>query len=98
MPSATTSSSPATSSSSARVRSRLAFQPAYSPVGLAAWVYALFQDVSDSDGDPERVFPLDAMLDDIMMYWLPNAGPSSARFYWEALPRPCPRAGCQRHP
>lgn len=59
------------------------FALADSPVGLAAWVYALFQDVSDSGGDPERVFTLDAMLDDIMLYWLPNAGASSARLYWE---------------
>lgn len=61
----------------------VAFALADSPVGLAAWVYALFQDVSDSGGNPEKIFSLDAMLDDIMMYWLPNAGPSSARIYWE---------------
>ncbi|MDB5615292.1 MAG: epoxide hydrolase [Devosia sp.] len=62
----------------------VAFSLADSPVGLAAWIYALFQDVSDSGGEPERVFTLDEMLDDIMMYWLPNAGPSSARLYWES--------------
>ena len=62
----------------------LAFALADSPVGLAGWIYALFQDVSDSNGQPERVFPLDHLIDDIMMYWLPNAGPSAARFYWEA--------------
>jgi pimeloyl-ACP methyl ester carboxylesterase len=62
----------------------VAFSLADSPVGLAAWIYALFQDVSDSGGEPERVFELDAMLDDIMLYWLPNTGPSSIRLYWEA--------------
>ena len=62
----------------------LAFALADSPVGLAGWIYALFQDVSDSNGQPERVIPLDHVIDDIMMYWLPNAGPSAARFYWEA--------------
>lgn len=62
----------------------VAFGLADSPVGLAAWIYALFQDVSDSGGEPERVFSLDAMIDDIMLYWLPNAGPSSARLYWES--------------
>lgn len=62
----------------------LAFALADSPVGLASWIYALFQDVSDSDGHPERVIPLDHLIDDVMLYWLPNAGPSSARFYWEA--------------
>ncbi len=56
-----------------------------SPAGQAAWIYSLFQDVSDSsEGDPEAVFGMDAMLDDIMLYWLPNAAASSARIYWEA--------------
>ena len=27
----------------------------------------------------------DEMLDDIMMYWLPAAGASSARLYWESF-------------
>ena len=63
----------------------IGFGLADSPVGLAAWVYALFQDVSDSGGNPESVFTLDAMLDDIMLYWLPNTGASSARFYWEGM-------------
>lgn len=54
-----------------------------SPIGLASWIYAMFQDVSDSDGNPESVFSLDEMLDDIMLYWLPNTGASSARLYWE---------------
>ena len=61
------------------------FSLADSPVGLAAWIYALFQDVSDSGSNPESVFAMDEMIDDIMLYWLPNAGPSSARFYWEAM-------------
>lgn len=60
------------------------FGLADSPVGLAAWIYALFQDVSDSGGAPERLFALDHLIDDMMLYWLPNAGPSAARFYWEA--------------
>jgi len=59
------------------------FALAGSPVGLAAWIYALFQDVTDSDGDPTRVVLLDHILDDIMLYWLPNTGASAARFYWE---------------
>ncbi|RVV97921.1 epoxide hydrolase [Mesobaculum littorinae] len=63
----------------------VAFALADTPVGLAAWIYALFQDVSDSGGDPEAVFDLDEMIDDIMLYWLPNAGPSSARLYWEGM-------------
>ena len=61
------------------------FALADSPVGLAAWIYALFQDVSDSGGDVETVFDLDELIDDIMLYWLPNTGASSARLYWEAM-------------
>jgi epoxide hydrolase len=54
-----------------------------SPAGLAAWIYTLFQDVTDSDGDPEKAVDRDRILDDIMLYWLPNAAASSARLYWE---------------
>ena len=61
------------------------FGLADSPVGLAAWIYALFQDVSDSGGDAESVFALDDLIDNIMLYWLPNTGASSARLYWETM-------------
>ena len=63
----------------------VAFGLADSPVGLAAWIYSLFQDVSDSGGDVERVFDIDHIIDDIMLYWLPNTGASSARLYWETM-------------
>ncbi|AUZ89494.1 epoxide hydrolase [Arthrobacter agilis] len=58
-----------------------------SPVGLAAWIYAMFQDVGgshDRHGDAEAIFTLDEMIDDIMLYWLPNTAASAARMYWEA--------------
>ena len=61
----------------------IGFSLADSPVGLAAWIYALFQDVSDSGSNPESVFTMDKMLNDIMLYWVPNTGASSARLYWE---------------
>jgi microsomal epoxide hydrolase len=61
------------------------FGLADSPAGLAAWLYALFQDVSDSGANVESVFELDAIIDDIMLYWLPNTGASSARLYWETM-------------
>ncbi|UAJ12298.1 epoxide hydrolase family protein [Glacieibacterium megasporae] len=54
-----------------------------SPIGQAAWIYAMLQDVSDSDGNAEKAFTYDEILDDIMLYWLPDAGASSARLYWE---------------
>jgi pimeloyl-ACP methyl ester carboxylesterase len=58
-----------------------------SPMGLAAWIYAMFQDVGgthDSHGNAEALFSLDEMIDDIMLYWLPNTAASAARMYWEA--------------
>ena len=63
----------------------IGYSLADSPVGMAAWIYTLFQDVSDSGGDAESVFTQDEMLDDIMMYWIPNTGASSARLYWETV-------------
>jgi epoxide hydrolase len=54
-----------------------------SPVGKLAWIYEKFHDWTDSGGDPEKVLALDAILDDVMLYWLPDTAASSARFYWE---------------
>ncbi len=54
-----------------------------SPAGLAAWLYDIYQEGSDSNGDPESLFGVDAMLDDITLYWLTNTGTSAARLYWE---------------
>ncbi|WP_432545384.1 epoxide hydrolase family protein [Kineococcus sp. SYSU DK004] len=55
-----------------------------SPVGLAAWILTVFDDVVDHDGDPLDVVGRDEFLDDVMMHWLPGTGASSARLYWEA--------------
>lgn len=58
-----------------------------SPVGLASWIYAMFQDVGgshDQHGDVEQLFTLDEVIDDVMLYWLPNTAASAARMYWEA--------------
>ncbi|TWH74848.1 microsomal epoxide hydrolase [Modestobacter roseus] len=54
-----------------------------SPVGLAAWIYAMFQDVGGARGDAEAVFDVDEMIDDVMLYWLTGTAASSARMYWE---------------
>lgn len=56
-----------------------------SPVGLAAWIYALLQDACGTPGDAEDSFTLDEMLDTVMLYWLPNTGTSSARMYWQMM-------------
>ena len=39
----------------------------------------------DCDGDPETVVPRSALLDNVMLYWLPATGASSARLYWESI-------------
>jgi len=54
-----------------------------SPVALAAWCYDKISDWVYTRGDPERALGRDAILDDITLYWLTNAGTSSARIYWE---------------
>jgi epoxide hydrolase len=52
-----------------------------SPAGLAAWITEKVGDWTD----PRSKITPDAMLDNIMLYWLPRAGASSARLYWESL-------------
>ena len=56
-----------------------------SPVGQAAWIYEKFKFWTDNTGEPESVLSLDEMLDNIMLYWLPRTGTSSARLYWESF-------------
>ena len=54
-----------------------------SPVGQAAWIYNIFQDATDNDGDPESALTRDEILDEITLYWLTNTAASSARLYFE---------------
>jgi pimeloyl-ACP methyl ester carboxylesterase len=56
-----------------------------SPVGLAAWIYEKMWAWTDNDGSPESALTQDEMLDNIMLYWLPGTGASSARLYWESF-------------
>ncbi len=56
-----------------------------SPAGLAAWIIEKFWAWTDCKGNPENALTRDEMLDDVMMYWLPGAGASSARLYWESF-------------
>lgn len=58
-----------------------------SPSGLAAWILEKFWAWTDCNGHPENALTRDEMLDDIMMYWLPGTGASSARLYWESFGR-----------
>ncbi|HEX4217130.1 MAG TPA: epoxide hydrolase, partial [Acidimicrobiales bacterium] len=68
----------------------LGYGLADSPSGQAAWILEKFQAWSDCDGHPENVFTRDELLDNVMCYWLPNTGASSARLYWESFRRPPP--------
>ena len=56
-----------------------------SPVGQAAWIYEKMWAWTDNKGAPEDALSLDEMLDNIMLYWLPGTGASSARLYWESF-------------
>ena len=58
-----------------------------SPAGQAAWILEKFWAWTDSDGHPENVLTRDELLDNIMLYWLPGTGASSARLYWESFNR-----------
>jgi len=56
-----------------------------SPAGQAAWILEKFWSWMDCDGHPENVVDRDALLDNVMLYWLPGTGASSARLYWESF-------------
>ena len=58
-----------------------------SPAGLCAWVVEKFRAWTDCDGHPENVLTRDELLDNLMLYWLPRTGASSARLYWESIRR-----------
>jgi pimeloyl-ACP methyl ester carboxylesterase len=56
-----------------------------SPAALCAWIVEKFFSWTDCDGHPENAVRRDELLDNVMMYWLPAAGASSARLYWESF-------------
>ncbi|MGH2637003.1 MAG: epoxide hydrolase family protein [Actinomycetota bacterium] len=58
-----------------------------SPVALAAWIVEKFWAWTDCGGHPENVLTRDELLDNLMLYWLPRTGASSARLYWESIRR-----------
>ena len=66
----------------------MAYGLADSPAGQAAWILEKFWKWTDCDGHPENVLTRDELLDNIMMYWLPNTAGSSARLYWESFGKP----------
>ena len=56
-----------------------------SPAALCAWIIEKFWAWTDCDGDLESVLTRDELLDNLMLYWLPRTGASSARLYWESI-------------
>lgn len=63
----------------------LGYGLADSPAGQAAWIYEKYAAWSAGKWNPESAFSLDAMLDNISLYWFTNTGASSARLYWESI-------------
>jgi pimeloyl-ACP methyl ester carboxylesterase len=59
-----------------------------SPAGQCAWIVEKFCAWTDCDGDPLNVLSRDELLDNVMMFWLPATGASSARLYWESFGHP----------
>ncbi len=56
-----------------------------SPVGLAGWIFEKMWAWTDNSGSPYDALSKDQILDNIMLYWLPANGASSARLYWESF-------------
>ena len=66
----------------------IGFSLAETPIGLAAWLldhdpHSYEQMAKAIDGDPDGALTIDAILDNITLYWLTNTGTSAARIYWE---------------
>jgi juvenile hormone epoxide hydrolase len=59
------------------------------PIGLAAWILEKFSTATNreyrqrADGGFENDFTLDALLDNIMIYYLTNSATTSSRIYKE---------------
>jgi pimeloyl-ACP methyl ester carboxylesterase len=67
-----------------------------SPVGLAAWIVEKFQAWSDCGGNPLSRFPMDLLLDNIMVYWLTGTAGTATWLYrgvTEQHPRGLPAGG-----
>ncbi len=56
-----------------------------SPAGQAGWILEKFWAWTDCNGHPENVLTRDELLDNVMLYWLPRTGASSARLYWQSF-------------
>ena len=59
-----------------------------SPAGLLAWIVEKRRRWSDCDGDVERRFTKDELIDTVMLYWVTNSYNTSARYYYEGAHDP----------
>ena len=70
----------------------LGYGLADSPTGQLAWIVEKYAQWCDCERNgvrhPENAVARDDLLDTAMMYWLTNAGASSARLYWESFNSP----------
>jgi pimeloyl-ACP methyl ester carboxylesterase len=55
-----------------------------SPAGLCAWIVDKFWAWSDHRGKLENSFTRDELLTNVMIYWVTQTAPSSARIYFES--------------
>ena len=62
----------------------LAFALADSPAGMAAWIVEKFRAWSDCGGDVLSVWPMDVLIDNLMIYWMSGTIGSSIRYYFDA--------------
>ena len=61
----------------------LAFALADTPVGLASWIVEKFYFWSDHGDDLSHTFPLDMLIDNLMIYWVTGTIGSSMRYYYD---------------
>lgn len=61
----------------------LAFGLADSPVGMASWILEKFHGWTDHDGDLLSAWPIETLIDNLMIYWCSNTIGSSIRYYYE---------------
>ena len=63
----------------------LAYGLTDSPAGLAAWIVEKFKTWSDCDGNVEKSFSKDHLLENIMLYWVTGTINSAMRLYYESI-------------
>jgi pimeloyl-ACP methyl ester carboxylesterase len=56
-----------------------------SPAALCAWITEKFWAWTEHHGDLDSVVSRAELIDNLMLYWLPRTGASSARLYWESI-------------